>query len=276
MPTNKQRREAARRHLERQLERRQEREAARRRITLIASIVGSILLIVVVVGVIVAVGNDSKKTTAAGSKSPAPSSPSVSPGTSAAPKVPGTCAFTPAGAAAKKAVVPAAKVPTKGTVTVAVATTQGNMTFTLNRAAAPCTVASFVSLVQQKYYNATPCHRLVTSGIYVLQCGDPSGTGSGGPGYAVPDEATGKETYPAGTIAMARTSAPNSGGSQFFIVYKDSPNLMQHLGALQYTVFGTVSSGISVVDKVAAAGATTGTDGPPKLPIKITSATIVK
>lgn len=274
MPTNKQRREAARRHLERQLERRQEREAARRRITLIASIVGSILLIAVVVGVIVAVGNDSKKKTTAAA--PTSLAPSATTPTSAAPKVPGTCVFSPAGAAAKKAALPPAKVPTTGTVTVAVATTQGNMTFTLNRAAAPCTVASFVSLVQQKYYNATPCHRLVTSGIYVLQCGDPTGTGSGGPGYAVPDEATGKETYPAGTIAMARTSAPNSGGSQFFIVYKDSPNLMQHLGALQYTVFGKVSSGLTVVDKVAAAGATTGTDGPPKLPIKITSAVVVK
>jgi peptidyl-prolyl cis-trans isomerase B (cyclophilin B) len=146
------------------------------------------------------------------------------------------------------------------------------MTFTLNRSEAPCTVASFVSLVNQKYYDDTPCHRLVTSGIYVLQCGDPTGSGTGGPGYTIPDEATGSEQYPAGTIAMARSSQAHSGGSQFFIVYKDSPSLMQNLGNLQYTVFGTVSNGLSVVNKVAAAGTSNGsTDGAPKLPIKLTT-----
>jgi peptidyl-prolyl cis-trans isomerase B (cyclophilin B) len=190
--------------------------------------------------------------------------------------VAGECTFTAGGTAAKKVSLPAAKVPTKGTVLVSVNTNRGPMKLTLDRASAPCTVESFVSLVSQKYYDNTPCHRLVTSGIYVLQCGDPTGTGSGGPGYTVPDEATGKETYPAGTVAMARTASPNSGGSQFFIVYKDSPSLAQNLGAQQYTVFGNVTSGLPVVTKIAAAGSdnSNGTgDGAPKLKTTITSMT---
>ena len=130
-------------------------------------------------------------------------------------------------------------------------------------------MASFVSLAQQKYFDGTSCHRLVTSGIFVLQCGDPTGTGSGGPGYTIPDEATGAEAYPAGTVAMARTQSPESGGSQFFIVYQDSPNLQQGLGAQQYTVFGKVTAGLDVVQKVGAAGASTGTDGAPKLPVEL-------
>jgi peptidyl-prolyl cis-trans isomerase B (cyclophilin B) len=189
---------------------------------------------------------------------------------------PGTvsCDWQPGSQAAKKVKLPSTTASTKGTVPVTVRTTEGDMSFTLNRSDAPCTVASFGSLVKQKYYDDTPCHRLVTSGIYVLQCGDPTGSGTGGPGYTIPDEATGSEQYPAGTIAMARTSQAHSGGSQFFIVYKDSPNLAQNLGKLQYTVFGTVSKGMSVVNKVAAAGTTNGsTDGAPKLPIKLTTLT---
>jgi peptidyl-prolyl cis-trans isomerase B (cyclophilin B) len=185
-----------------------------------------------------------------------------------------SCDWQTGSQAAKKVNPPSTTASTKGSVPVTVHTTQGDMTFTLNRSEAPCTVASFVSLVNQKYYDDTPCHRLVTSGIYVLQCGDPTGSGTGGPGYTIPDEATGSEQYPAGTIAMARSSQAHSGGSQFFIVYKDSPSLMQNLGNLQYTIFGTVSNGLSVVDKVAAAGTSNGsTDGAPKLPIKLTTLT---
>jgi peptidyl-prolyl cis-trans isomerase B (cyclophilin B) len=147
------------------------------------------------------------------------------------------------------------------------------MTFMLNRAAAPCTVASFVSLVSQKYFNKTPCHRLTTSGIYVLQCGDPTGTGTGGPGYTIPDEFKSTDKYTTGVLAMANTGQPHSGGSQFFIVYKDS--------TLQpaYTIFGTVSTGLNVVDKVAAKGSNNANgpgDGKPKLPITITSMTVAK
>jgi peptidyl-prolyl cis-trans isomerase B (cyclophilin B) len=209
--------------------------------------------------------------TSASSSSSAGTSPASS-GTTKAGNV--SCDWQTGSQAAKKVNLPSATASTKGTVPVTVHTTEGDMSFTLNRSEAPCTVASFVSLVKQKYYDDTPCHRLVTSGIYVLQCGDPTGSGTGGPGYTIPDEATGSEQYPAGTIAMARSSQAHSGGSQFFIVYKDSPNLVQNLGKLQYTIFGTVSKGLSVVDKVAAAGTTNGsTDGAPKLPIKLTTLT---
>ena len=104
----------------------------------------------------------------------------------------------------------------------------------------------------------------------MLQCGDPLGTGAGGPGYTINDEYTGKENYAKGVIAMANTGAPNSSGGQFFIMTKDSNT---GLGKT-YSVVGKVTSGLGVVEKVAAGGAsgTTG-DGKPKLPITITSMT---
>ena len=99
---------------------------------------------------------------------------------------------------------------------------------------APQTVASFLGLARSGYWNDSPCHRLVTSGIFVLQCGDPTGTGSGGPGYGFGVENAPKDDqFPAGTLAMARTSDPNSNGGQFFIVYKQTelpgPHRLLHL-----------------------------------------------
>jgi peptidyl-prolyl cis-trans isomerase B (cyclophilin B) len=164
--------------------------------------------------------------------------------------------------------LPPGNEPTKGTAKATVETSQGTMTFTLDRSATPCTVGSFVSLAKQNYFNSTPCHRLTTSGIFVLQCGDPSGTGSGGPGYSFKDELTGKEKYTRGVLAMAN-SGPNTNGSQFFIVYKKS-----QLGP-QYTVFGSVTSGLKVVDKVAKAGVKGGgSDGAPALPVTIKKVTV--
>ena len=282
MPSSKQRREAERRRLQRQLRRRSQREARRKRLTVIVSVVGVLAVVGIVVGFLVATTGEGSPA-AHKSTTPVPSSTaptSTAPASSTAAAAPYPCTWTASGTAARKVKLPSTTKPPKtGTVTVSVATNLGPMTFTLNRAGAPCTVANFVSLVQQHYYDKTPCHRLVTSGIYVLQCGDPTGTGSGGPGYSIPDEATGKETYPAGTIAMARTSQAHSGGSQFFIVYKDSPNLEQHLGTLQYTVFGKVTKGLNVVDKVAAKGTNNANgpdDGKPKLPITLQKLTIAK
>ena len=162
-------------------------------------------------------------------------------------------------------------------------TSAGPIGLTLNRAQAPCTVNSFVSLAGQGYFDGTTCHRLTTGeGLKVLQCGDPTGTGTGGPGYTIPDEkpttlapssaGQGTVTYPRGTLAMAKTAAPNSGGSQFFLVYADSTL------PPDYTVFGTIdTAGLATIDKVAAGGTDNGNgsgDGKPKAPIDIQKVTV--
>jgi len=117
--------------------------------------------------------------------------------------------------------------------------------FTLNGAAAPQAVASTVSLINKGFYNGITCHRLTTEGIFVLQCGDPQGTGAGGPGYTYGpvENAPVNNVYPAGTIAMARQGGNgNSMGSQFFIVYKDSTIPSDVAGG--YTVIGNITSGL--------------------------------
>ena len=181
------------------------------------------------------------------------------------------CQYLPAGESAKKADPPADTAAYTGTVDVSVETNKGDIGLTLDAASAPCTVNSFTSLTSQGYYDDTPCHRLTAGGLSVLQCGDPSGSGSGGPGYSYADELSGGETYPAGTLAMAN-SGPNTNGSQFFMVYSDSQL------PPSYTVFGQLSpEGLAVVEKVGAAGDRTGAgDGPPKLPVVIRSATVEK
>jgi peptidyl-prolyl cis-trans isomerase B (cyclophilin B) len=137
--------------------------------------------------------------------------------------------------------------------------------------AAPATVASEVFLTQQGFYDNTQCHRLTTEGIFVLQCGDPAGDGTGGPGYTVPDEnlpADGAANYPAGTVAMAN-AGPGTSGSQFFIVYADTtlPG--------DYTIWGTVTSGLDMVQEVASVGVGDGgADGTPRQPLFIESATV--
>ena len=126
-------------------------------------------------------------------------------------------------------------------------TTQGNIAFRALTSQAPCTTYSFRFLAARAYYDLTHCHRLTTQGIYVLQCGDPTGTGSGGPGYSFNDENLAGATYPAGTVAMAN-AGPNTNGSQFFITWKDTTL------APDYTPFGVVTGGMSVLAKIAAAG----------------------
>jgi peptidyl-prolyl cis-trans isomerase B (cyclophilin B) len=166
---------------------------------------------------------------------------------------------------------------------VVLTTGGGAVTITLTVDAAPCTTRSFIHLAGKKFYDNTACHRLTTSqGLKVLQCGDPQGTGAGGPGYSLPDEnpttlkpgpATGgAETviYPRGTVAMANTGQPHSGGSQFFIVWGDSTL------PPDYAVFGSVdAAGLAVLDKIAGAGtADGGQDGAPKDPVTIQQAVV--
>lgn len=159
------------------------------------------------------------------------------------------CDYTRAGSPAKPVDLPAQNdVPAHGTAVVTLEMTEGNVTITMDRQAAPCTVNSFQALASQGYFNDTKCHRLVDQGIFVLQCGDPTGTGRGGPGYRFADELTGSETYPAGTVAMAN-AGPDTNGSQFFLVWADTK--------LQpdYTVFGKLDdASLQVVQSIAAKG----------------------
>jgi peptidyl-prolyl cis-trans isomerase B (cyclophilin B) len=263
--TNQQRRAAAKRKLERQQARRQARAVRRKKFAAF----GAAGTVVATVAVVVACSTTG---------SPAPGQPQAS----AAP--PGACAFptTPGEPAARPVAPPADRNPPRqGLVGATINTNQGVLPITLNRAQAPCTVASFVHLASAGFYNNTPCHRLTTDpSLKVLQCGDPTGQGTGGPGYTIPDEPPtglqpaggGAVVYPRGTIAMANTGQPNSGGSQFFLVYADSqlpPN---------YTVFGTIAEpGVQALNKVAAAGedgSNGAGDGRPKAPTTIQSVTV--
>jgi peptidyl-prolyl cis-trans isomerase B (cyclophilin B) len=148
----------------------------------------------------------------------------------------------------------------------------------LAAAKAPQTVASFVTLARKGFFDHTTCHRLTDTGIFVLQCGDPTATGSGGPGYTLPDEnlpkagSDGMAVYPAGTLAMANTGSPHTGGSQFFLVYQDSK-----LGP-SYTIFGSMpAASLKVVRSIAKGGISGGAtvhDGPPALKVVIDSVTV--
>lgn len=148
-------------------------------------------------------------------------------------------------------------------------TNRGTIVMKLLNDEAPCTVNSFRFLVSQDFYADTKCHRLVTKGIHVLQCGDPSGTGRGGPGYTIEDENLQGASYPRGTVAMAKTSQPDSGGSQFFFVYEKGGL------APKYTPFANVVKGMEIIDKVAEAG-TAANGVAPKKKVVISDITIVE
>lgn len=146
--------------------------------------------------------------------------------------------------------------------------------FELDGVAAPQAVASTIYLAQSGFYEGITCHRLTTEGIFVLQCGDPNGDGTGGPGYAYGpiENAPEGDLYPAGTIAMARQGGnPASMGSQFFIVYEDTVIPSDAAGG--YTVIGRVTSGLDQLNQeVISLGTADGsTDGQPALPVTITS-----
>ena len=180
------------------------------------------------------------------------------------------CTYTDDGQQpAKDVEPPSSEAPASGEVGVRLATNQGDIGATLDAKAAPCTVHSFVSLAEQGYFDGTPCHRLTTQGIYVLQCGDPSGTGMQGPGYSFGDELSGQERYGVGTIAMAN-AGPDTNGSQFFLVY-DRTELPP-----SYTVFGSMDrAGVEVVRGIAEQGVQGGgPDGPPASEVVIESATV--
>jgi peptidyl-prolyl cis-trans isomerase B (cyclophilin B) len=134
---------------------------------------------------------------------------------------------------------------------------------------APQTVAAISKLAQENYFDNTICHRLTTEGIFVLQCGDPTGTGTGNPGFTLPDENLPQaieNNYPVGTVAMAN-SGPNSSGSQFFLVYQDTT-----LPNAAYTIWGSITSGLDILKTIASAGVVGGgADGAPVTGVTIES-----
>lgn len=160
------------------------------------------------------------------------------------------------------------EVKRSGVVTATMQMKAGTVTITMDRAKAPCTVHNFESLASQQYFDATKCHRLVDTGIFILQCGDPTATGRGSPGYSFADELTGKETYPRGTVAMAN-AGPDTNGSQFFLVWQDTlldPN---------YTVFGTIDEpSLNVIASIASQGVDGGDGVSPIADASITSVTL--
>jgi len=286
VPTNQQRRATAKRKLQRQLERRAQQARRRRIVTIAALSVFAVAVVVAVVGYFV-IGKSP------GHKTAAPNAPTTSAG--AAPAASGllppfkppaglgeNCQYPASPQPAAKQVSPprSGKVPTDpAQVSVSMVTDHGPIGIQLDNAKSPCTVNSFASLAGQKFFDNTACHRLTTAPtLGVLQCGDPTGQGTGGPGYQFANEYPTNQyppgdpalqqpiVYPRGTLAMAN-AGPDTNGSQFFLVYKDSqlpPN---------YTVFGTIdATGLATLDKIAAAGvAGGGEDGKPATPVTITS-----
>jgi peptidyl-prolyl cis-trans isomerase B (cyclophilin B) len=271
VPSNEQRRQAAKQKLENQMTRQAEKAQRRKVITIVTTV--AVVVALVVGGFLFA-------STSGGENSEAAPPPATGPQGSGGP-----CAYQKSETASKPVALPQDSNPTpaQGTQRISLKTSQGEIPVVLDNAKAPCTTQSFAHLARAKFFDNTDCHRMTTGeGLKVLQCGDPTAQGSGGPGYQFKDEpptdlrpapapydSNGAKVYPRGTLAMAN-SGPNSNGSQFFMVYQDSylpPN---------YTVFGTIdTAGLSTLDKVAAAGVTPTNgegDGKPNLPVHIDQA----
>jgi peptidyl-prolyl cis-trans isomerase B (cyclophilin B) len=268
--------EQRRRQLAREkfLRQQQRRTAARRNARIRNAVIASVLGVVVVGSLAlyttgVLKDDDDKKANTAADVTP-----------SASPSKPADPCGKPAGGSVEQLSwkkEPAMSIDKSAKYTMKLSTTCGDIDVEMKASAAPHTVNSFDFLAKEGYFDHTGCHRLTTNGIYVLQCGDPSGKGSGGPGYTLPDEnlkdkSLKNNTYPAGTVAMANTGQPHTGGSQFFLVYQDSQL------PPSYTPFGTVSeAGMKVLKKIAAAGENTGQgDGAPNATVVIDKATVTK
>jgi cyclophilin family peptidyl-prolyl cis-trans isomerase len=286
VPTNKQRRQAAQRRLQRQLERREEQAKKRRRNLLIGVTALAVLAVVGALFIITGLDDpeDTSDTAAAASSEPAAETPAAPAAAATATNADGTvaCNFvldTSGNTSLTDVGTPpdAANTPTTGTSTLRMSTDQGDLTLTLDREGAPCAASSFTYLAQQGFFDGSVCHREVNQETFgVLQCGDPTGTGTGGPSYKFGQEVTAETTYPRGTIAMANSGTPNSTGSQFFLCFTDTQL------PPDYTAVGTVDeAGLAVLDTIAAAGNDGSFEpspggGAPNTPVTITSMTVVQ
>ncbi len=284
------RNERQRRQARERYRRQQEQRVSRQRQVRQRWLIGlSGVLVLALAGSLLAVflpSGKPKKAAAAASKSPS-ASPTASATAVAEPAH--HCSYTSATPVAKKVSLPPAAPDYTNSYQATINTSQGKITFNLLNNKATCTVNSFVHLAEAGYFNNTQCHRLLTSGIYVLQCGDPYATassklncsttskiGTGTPGYDFASENLTGAKYAAGTVAMANEGSANTNGSQFFIVYKDSTSGL----TASYTPFATVSSGLGIVQNVAKGGyscqyAQAG-GGVPKKKVIIDSVTIKK
>ena len=200
--------------------------------------------------------------------------PAATPSESSAPAAPastGPCKpSTAVGSPAKDVGAPNDVLPAKS-YTFNLKTNCGDIEITADGVKAPITVSTLAFLAKGGFYNGTICHRLTTQGLFVLQCGDPTATGGGGPNFTFKDEnlpAQQDNNYPAGSVAMAN-SGPNTNGSQFFLVYADTT-----LGA-NYTLWGKITKGLDIVKSIAAFGTADGSgDGAPKATVEIISASV--
>ena len=260
---NERQRRIARERHRRQQEQRSARQRQMRRRGLIGT--GVVLAVALIASLLVVFlpGGSAKKPAAAASKSATPSPTATA---TAVAEPAHHCSYTATTPVARKVSFPPATPNYTASYQATLNTNQGKITFNLLNSKATCTVNSFVHLAEAGYFDNTQCHRLVTSGIYVLQCGDPYATGTaklncttskigtGTPGYEFASENLTKATYPAGTVAMANESSATTNGSQFFIVYKDSTSGLNASAGPSYTPFATVSSGLDIVQNVAKDG----------------------
>ncbi|WP_040809623.1 peptidylprolyl isomerase [Nocardia concava] len=284
MPSNEQRRAAAKRKLERQLENRAQRARKRKQLTIAASALGVCVAVAAGVGIYFLTKGDDSSTSAKATETPDASLTAAPPPAAKAKAPQVNCTYTPSQKPADKPVTPpgTANISTAGQVKATMDTSQGPITMTLNPGESPCTVNSFESLAKQKFFDNTSCHRITTGkGLQVLQCGDPTGSGMGGPGYEFANEyptdqydandqaAQYPVEYKRGVLAMAN-AGPGTNGSQFFLVYGDSQL------PPQYTIFGTVDdNGLATLDKIAKAGVQGGgQDGKPAADVNIQSVQI--
>jgi peptidyl-prolyl cis-trans isomerase B (cyclophilin B) len=283
---NERQRRIARERHRRQQEQRLARQRQMRRRGLIGA--GAVLAAALVASLLVVFlpGGSAKHPAASASKSATPSPTATA---TAVAEPAHHCSYTAATPVARKVSFPPATPDYTASYQATINTNLGKITFNLLNSKATCTVNSFVHLAEAGYFDNTQCHRLVTSGIYVLQCGDPTATattkltcsttsnvGAGTPGYDFASENLTGAKYPAGTVAMANEGTATSNGSQFFIVYKDSTSGL----TASYTPFATVSSGLGIVQNVAKDGyscqyASAG-GGAPKEKVIIDSLTIKK